>query len=64
VHGILVQLPLPEGVDSHMVLKAISVEKDADGFHPLNVGNMWISGGDPPKAVACTPAGCAELLQR
>lgn len=64
VHGILVQLPLPDGIDAHAVLRTISVEKDADGFHPLNVGNMWISGGDPPLAVACTPAGCAELLQR
>jgi 5,10-methylene-tetrahydrofolate dehydrogenase/methenyl tetrahydrofolate cyclohydrolase len=64
VHGILVQLPLPDGIDAHAVLKTISVEKDADGFHALNVGNMWISGGDPPLAVACTPAGCAELLQR
>jgi len=64
VHGILVQLPLPDGVDPHAVLNSISVEKDADGFHPMNVGNMWISGGDPPMAVACTPAGCAELLQR
>ena len=64
VHGILVQLPLPDGVDAHKVLKTISVAKDADGFHPLNVGNMWISGGDPPMAVACTPAGCLELLQR
>ena len=44
MHGILVQLPLPEGVDANRVLKSISVEKDADGFHPLNVGNLWISG--------------------
>mmetsp|Transcript_45641 Transcript_45641/g.103058 ORF Transcript_45641/g.103058 Transcript_45641/m.103058 type:complete len:352 (-) Transcript_45641:270-1325(-) len=64
VHGILVQLPLPDGIDQDVVLKSIDVEKDADGFHPLNVGNMWISGGEPPLAVACTPAGCLELLQR
>eukprot|EP00619_Florenciella_sp_RCC1007_P008278 CAMPEP_0205907622 /NCGR_PEP_ID=MMETSP1325-20131115/2669_1 /ASSEMBLY_ACC=CAM_ASM_000708 /TAXON_ID=236786 /ORGANISM="Florenciella sp., Strain RCC1007" /LENGTH=294 /DNA_ID=CAMNT_0053273735 /DNA_START=44 /DNA_END=928 /DNA_ORIENTATION=+ len=64
IHGILVQLPLPVGIDSNEVLKSISVEKDADGFHALNVGNMWLSGGDPPLAVACTPAGCIELLQR
>ena len=64
VHGILVQLPLPQHIEEHKVLKTISVEKDADGFHALNVGNMWLSGGDPPLAVACTPAGCLEVLQR
>jgi 5,10-methylene-tetrahydrofolate dehydrogenase/methenyl tetrahydrofolate cyclohydrolase len=43
VHGILVQLPLPKHIDAHRVLKSISVEKDADGFHALNVGNLWMA---------------------
>jgi len=46
------------------VLKAIAVEKDADGFSALNVGNLCLKGGDPPLAIPCTPAGCVELLQR
>ena len=64
VHGILVQLPLPEHIDEALVLKAIAVEKDADGFSALNIGNLCLRGGDPPLAVPCTPAGCIELLQR
>lgn len=43
MHGILVQLPLPSHIDERLVLKTISAEKDADGFHPLNVGNMYVS---------------------
>lgn len=42
VHGILVQLPLPEHIDEHKVIEAISPSKDVDGFHPINVGNMLI----------------------
>ncbi|CAB9503298.1 protein FolD [Seminavis robusta] len=64
VHGILVQLPLPPHIDEAAVLKAIAVEKDADGFSALNIGNLCLRGGDPPLAVPCTPAGCIELLQR
>jgi 5,10-methylene-tetrahydrofolate dehydrogenase/methenyl tetrahydrofolate cyclohydrolase len=64
VHGILVQLPLPDHINEAAVLKAISVEKDADGFSALNIGNLCLRGGDPPLAVPCTPAGCIELLQR
>jgi len=64
VHGILVQLPLPEHVDEAKVLKAIDVRKDADGFDAGNIGNLWLRGGEPPLAIACTPAGCIELLQR
>lgn len=64
VHAILVQLPLPKHIDEPTVLKAIRVEKDADGFSALNIGNMCLKGGDPPLAVPCTPAGCVELLQR
>lgn len=64
VHGILVQLPLPDHIDEATVLKAIAVEKDADGFSAMNIGNLCLRGGEPPLAVPCTPAGCIELLQR
>merc|ERR1719361_2229452 len=64
VHAILVQLPLPKHIDEATVLKAIKVEKDADGFSALNIGNLCLKGGDPPLAIPCTPAGCIELLQR
>mmetsp|Transcript_5752 Transcript_5752/g.5564 ORF Transcript_5752/g.5564 Transcript_5752/m.5564 type:complete len:438 (+) Transcript_5752:36-1349(+) len=64
VHGILVQLPLPDHINEAKVLKTIKYEKDADGFDATNVGNMWLRGGEPPLAIPCTPAGCIELLQR
>jgi 5,10-methylene-tetrahydrofolate dehydrogenase/methenyl tetrahydrofolate cyclohydrolase len=64
VHGILVQLPLPSHIDEPTILKAITVEKDADGFSALNIGNLCLKGGDPPLAIPCTPAGCIEMLQR
>eukprot|EP00636_Phaeomonas_parva_P001062 CAMPEP_0118867436 /NCGR_PEP_ID=MMETSP1163-20130328/11043_1 /TAXON_ID=124430 /ORGANISM="Phaeomonas parva, Strain CCMP2877" /LENGTH=309 /DNA_ID=CAMNT_0006801847 /DNA_START=71 /DNA_END=1000 /DNA_ORIENTATION=+ len=64
VHAILVQLPLPSHIDEAVILKAIAVEKDADGFSALNIGNLCLRGGDPPLAVPCTPAGCIELLKR
>eukprot|EP00434_Breviolum_minutum_P000854 symbB.v1.2.000752.t1/scaffold36.1/size400579/24 len=64
VHGILVQLPLPEHINEAQILKSIRVDKDADGFAAENVGNLCLKGGDPPLAVPCTPAGCVELLQR
>ena len=64
VHGILVQLPLPAHVNEGRVLAAISVDKDADGFAALNVGKLCLRGGEEPSAVACTPVGCLELLER
>lgn len=64
VHAILVQLPLPSHIDEPTVLKAIRVDKDADGFSAENIGNLCLKGGDPPKAISCTPAGVVELLQR
>jgi len=64
VHAILVQLPLPSHIDEATVLESIAVEKDADGFSALNIGNLCLKGGSPPMAVPCTPAGCIELLQR
>ncbi len=63
VHGILVQLPLPKGIDEQRILDAISIEKDVDGFHPLNIGALAMRGRDP-LFVPCTPKGCIELLKR
>jgi 5,10-methylene-tetrahydrofolate dehydrogenase/methenyl tetrahydrofolate cyclohydrolase len=63
VHGILVQLPLPAGLDEEAILKSISIEKDVDGFHPLNIGRLAQKGREP-LFVPCTPAGCLVLLQK
>ncbi len=61
VDGILVQLPLPKHLNEEEVLLAIAPEKDVDGFHPVNVGNLLI-GRDG--FISCTPAGIVELLHR
>jgi 5,10-methylene-tetrahydrofolate dehydrogenase/methenyl tetrahydrofolate cyclohydrolase len=61
VNGILVQLPLPAGLDEEKVLNAIRIEKDVDGFHPLNIGRLAQKGRDP-LFVPCTPAGVIYLL--
>ena len=61
VHGILVQLPLPKHINEDKVIMAISPEKDVDGFHPVNVGNMMIGR---PGFLTCTPHGIIVLLQR
>ena len=61
VNGILIQLPLPSHIDEERVLLAISPEKDVDGFHPVNVGNLSIGR---PGYVSCTPAGVIQLLKR
>jgi len=61
VHGILVQLPLPNHIDEKAVLNAISPKKDVDGFHPVSVGNMVI--GDECY-LPCTPHGIIELIKR
>ncbi len=61
VHGILVQLPLPDGIDENKVLLAIRPDKDVDGFHPVNVGKMLIG---EPAFLPCTPHGVQELLVR
>ena len=60
VHGILVQLPLPTGIDSDLVLDAIDPTKDVDGFHPINVGNLSIG---KEAFVPCTPAGIIRLIK-
>lgn len=63
VHGILVQLPLPAGLDEEAILRAISIEKDVDGFHPINMGRLAQNGREP-LFVPCTPAGCIVLLKK
>lgn len=63
VHGILVQLPLPDYVNEENVLAEVSIEKDVDGFHPLNIGRLAMRDRDP-LFVPCTPRGCIELLKR
>ncbi len=62
VHGILVQLPLPDGLDDERVLRTISIEKDVDGFHPLNIGRLAQKGREP-LFVPATPDGCIYLLK-
>ncbi|KAH1255971.1 hypothetical protein AAZX31_03G000300 [Glycine max] len=63
IHGILVQLPLPQHLDEEKILDAVCLEKDVDGFHPLNMGNLAIRGREP-LFTPCTPKGCIELLIR
>lgn len=62
VNGILVQLPLPSGLDEERVLREIKIEKDVDGFHPLNIGRLAQKGRDP-LFIPCTPFGCMVLLE-
>ncbi len=61
VNGILVQLPLPDGLDEERVLNAISIEKDVDGFHPINMGRLAQKGRES-LFVPCTPDGVIYLL--
>ncbi|KAG5008317.1 hypothetical protein JHK82_026242 [Glycine max] len=63
VHGILVQLPLPSHMNEQNILNAVRIEKDVDGFHPLNIGRLAMRGREP-LFVPCTPKGCIELLHR
>jgi methylenetetrahydrofolate dehydrogenase (NADP+)/methenyltetrahydrofolate cyclohydrolase len=59
IHGILLQLPLPKGLDEDEAIDAIAPEKDADGLHPTNLGHL-LAG--TPTVLPCTPAGCLEIL--
>ena len=61
VNGILVQLPLPKGLDEERVLNTISIHKDIDGFHPINIGRL-AQKGRKPLFVPCTPDGCIYLI--
>ena len=63
INGILVQLPLPSGLDEEKVLNAIDIEKDVDGFHPINIGRLAQKGRES-LFVPCTPAGCLYLLDK
>ncbi|WP_341443575.1 bifunctional methylenetetrahydrofolate dehydrogenase/methenyltetrahydrofolate cyclohydrolase FolD [Staphylococcus aureus] len=60
VSGILVQVPLPKQVSEQKILKAINPEKDVDGFHPINIGKLYI---DEQTFVPCTPLGIMEILK-
>jgi len=62
VHGILVQLPLPDPIDEGRVLEAVDPAKDVDGFHPVNMGRL--ASGDGEGLVPCTPRGVIEMLLR
>jgi methylenetetrahydrofolate dehydrogenase (NADP+)/methenyltetrahydrofolate cyclohydrolase len=61
IHGILVQLPLPDGIDQHHVIETVNPDKDVDGIHPYNLGKL-LQGR--PDFAPCTPAGIVELLMR
>uniref|UniRef100_A0A7S3K3G3 Methenyltetrahydrofolate cyclohydrolase n=1 Tax=Aureoumbra lagunensis TaxID=44058 RepID=A0A7S3K3G3_9STRA len=63
IHGILVQLPLPDHMDANKVVARVAPQKDVDGFSAYNVGLLAMKGGQP-LARPCTPAGCVELLRR
>ncbi|HEO7953860.1 TPA: bifunctional methylenetetrahydrofolate dehydrogenase/methenyltetrahydrofolate cyclohydrolase [Streptococcus agalactiae] len=60
IHGILVQLPLPQHINDKKIILAIDPKKDVDGFHPMNTGHLW-SGR--PMMVPCTPAGIMEMFR-
>ena len=62
VNGILVQLPLPKGLDEESILNKISINKDVDGFHPLNIGRLAQKGREP-SFVPCTPSGVMYMLE-
>lgn len=63
VNGILVQLPLPDPLDDEKILNSISIEKDVDGFHPINIGRLAQKGREP-LFVPCTPDGCIYLIDQ
>lgn len=63
VNAILLQLPVPPEYDEQAILNEIRIEKDVDGLHPANIGRLFMKGRTP-LFVACTPAGCMELLAR
>ncbi len=63
IHGILVQLPLPDHINEETILSAVPLEKDIDGFHPVNIGRLGMKNREPLFA-PCTPSGIIELLDR
>jgi 5,10-methylene-tetrahydrofolate dehydrogenase/methenyl tetrahydrofolate cyclohydrolase len=68
IHGILIQLPLPAGLNQDKILQAVDPKKDVDGLHPANVAALQIYSGpnvmEAPFSIPCTPLGCLELLDR
>ncbi|MFN2137103.1 MAG: bifunctional methylenetetrahydrofolate dehydrogenase/methenyltetrahydrofolate cyclohydrolase FolD [Candidatus Promineifilaceae bacterium] len=62
VNGILVQLPMPPQINEEAILNTIDLEKDVDGFHPVNIGRLAMKGREP-LFVPCTPNGCIRLLE-
>ena len=60
IHGILIQLPLPNHLNEETIFNAINPTKDVDGFHPMNVGKLLIGS---PSFIPCTPQGCLEILK-
>ncbi len=62
IHGILVQLPLPKGINEETALRLVSLDKDVDGFHPINIGMLGMKGREPLFTPA-TPTGCMVLLK-
>ncbi|KAF7824823.1 bifunctional protein FolD 1, mitochondrial-like [Senna tora] len=63
IHGIIVQLPLPQHLDEEYIMSSVSPEKDVDGFHPHNMGNLAMRGRKP-LFIPCAPKGCIEMLLR
>ncbi|KAK1428113.1 hypothetical protein QVD17_16941 [Tagetes erecta] len=63
LHGIIVQLPLPRHLNEEKIFDVLKLEKDVDGFHPMNMGNLAMRGRKP-LFIPCTPKGCVELLIR
>lgn len=63
IHGILVQLPLPAGLDEERILNTVPLEKDVDGFHPVNIGRL-AQKGRQPLFLPCTPSGIIYLLKK
>jgi methylenetetrahydrofolate dehydrogenase (NADP+)/methenyltetrahydrofolate cyclohydrolase len=64
VHGILVQLPVPERIDDQAVINAVDPDKDVDGFHVINAGRLMTAAkGSAPPLVPCTPLGCLMMLK-
>jgi 5,10-methylene-tetrahydrofolate dehydrogenase/methenyl tetrahydrofolate cyclohydrolase len=63
VNGILVQLPLPSGMDEERVLSLVSIDKDIDGFHPVNIGRLAQKGREP-RFIPCTPSGVMHLISK
>jgi 5,10-methylene-tetrahydrofolate dehydrogenase/methenyl tetrahydrofolate cyclohydrolase len=67
IHGILIQLPLPQHLNTAKILKSVDPDKDVDGLHPVNVAKLQLYNGDAttaPFSIPCTPLGCIVLLHR